>query len=98
VRGADLYHDLDLSPWEAVLGAAIDIPTLDGTVSLKVPPGTMAGRDFRLRGLGLPTASGVRGDLHAMVGIQVPAVASPEQQTLWRSLASSTAFNPRCRP
>jgi len=53
VRGVDLYHDLDLSPWEAVLGATIRIPALDGLVSLRVPPGTTAGRDFRLRGLGL---------------------------------------------
>ncbi len=98
VRGADLYHELDLSPWEAVLGAAIQIPTLDGNVSLKIPPGSMAGRDFRLRGLGLPGLDGVRGDLHAMVSIHVPPITSPEQKTLWRSLAASTAFNPRRRP
>jgi curved DNA-binding protein len=95
VRGADLYYELDLSPWEAVLGAAIQIPALDGLVSLRIPPGTTAGRDFRLRGLGLPTADGIRGDLHAIVSIQVPSHLAPDQKALWEQLAASATFYPR---
>ena len=95
VRGADLYHDLDLSPWEAVLGASVDMPTLDGPVSLKVPPGTCSGRQIRLRGKGLPTHKGPRGDLYAIVAIQVPAQVGPEEQTLWKKLSAQSAFNPR---
>lgn len=95
VRGADLYHDLDVAPWEAVLGAVIDIPTLDGPVSLKIPPGTPGGRDFRLRGMGLPSVHASRGDLHAIVGIQVPTPISAAQKALWETLASSSTFNPR---
>ncbi len=53
VRGADLYYDLDLAPWEAVLGTTVHIPTLDGTVSLKIPAGTVSERQFRLRGKGV---------------------------------------------
>ena len=95
VRGANLYYDLDLSPWEATLGATIRIPTLDGRASLKVPPGTMAEREFRLRGKGLPSADGVRGDLHAVVHIQIPSQLTPEEKVLWEHLAAGSTFNPR---
>jgi len=59
-RGANLYYDLDLAPWEAVLGGTVHIPTLDGSVALKIPAGTVAGRQFRLRGKGLPTGTDTR--------------------------------------
>jgi curved DNA-binding protein len=95
VRGADLYYDLELSPWEAVLGATVHIPTLDGTVSLRIPAGTAAGRQFRLRGKGLPTGDGTRGDLYAIVSIQVPSDLTPEQKVLWEQLATKSTFNPR---
>jgi curved DNA-binding protein len=95
VKGANLYYDLELSPWEAVLGAAIHIPTIEGKVSLKIPPGTTAEREFRLRGKGLPTGNGTRGDLHAIVSIQVPTDLTPEQKLLWEQLATTSTFNPR---
>jgi len=95
VRGADLYSDLELAPWEAVLGATVHISTLDGTVSLRIPAGTAAEQQFRLRGKGLPTGSGTRGDLYAIVSIQVPAHLTPEQKGLWEQLAKKSTFNPR---
>jgi len=95
VRGADLYFDLELAPWEAVLGATVTIQTLDGTVSLKIPPGTAAEQQFRLRGKGLPTGAGTRGDLYASVSIQVPAQLTPAQKVLWEQLAAKSTFNPR---
>jgi curved DNA-binding protein len=95
VRGDNLYFDLELSPWEAVLGATVHIPTLDGTVALKVPPLTSAEREFRLRGKGLPSGNGVRGDLHAIVCIQVPSQLTPEEKALWEQLAAKSTFNPR---
>ncbi len=95
VRGTNLYHDLDLSPWEAALGATIQIPTLDGKASLKVPPGTMADREFRLRGKGLPSTDGTHGDLHAVVHIQIPPQLTPEEKVLWEQLAAGSKFNPR---
>jgi len=94
-RGADLYCDLALAPWEAVLGATVHIPTLDGMVSLRIPPGTAAERQFRLRGKGLPTRGATRGDLYAMVSIQVPSQLTPEQKVLWEQLAAKSPFNPR---
>lgn len=95
VRGANLYHDLELTPWEAVLGATVHIPSLDGMASLKIPPGTKAGQEFRLRGKGLPTSAGTRGDLHASVSIQVPPHLTPEERGLWEQLAAKSSFNPR---
>ena len=95
VRDADLYCELELAPWEAVLGAVIHLPTLDGTVALTIPAGTMAERQFRLRGKGLPIGDGSRGDLHAVVSIQVPLQLTPEQKNLWEQLAAKSSFNPR---
>lgn len=95
VRDADLYYDLVLSPWEAVLGVNVHIPTLEGAVSLKIPVGTKAERQFRLRGKGLPTADGARGNLFAIVSIHVPSHPTAEEKNLWESLAALSTFNPR---
>ncbi len=95
VRGGDLYCDLELAPWEAVLGASVRIQTLDGTVSLKIPAGTAAEQQFRLRGKGLPMGDGTRGDLYALVSIQVPPHLTPEQKILWEQLAEKSTFHPR---
>jgi curved DNA-binding protein len=98
VKGPDLYYDLDLAPWEAVLGVRARIPTLDGTTSLKVPPGTAAGGQLRLRGLGLPGEDGSRGDLYAVVRIQVPSSVTAQERALWEKLAGGSAFKPRKSP
>lgn len=95
VRDADLYYELALAPWEAVLGVRVKIPTLDGATSLRVPPGTAAGRRLRLRGLGLPRGDQGRGDLYATVTIQAPTGVSPEEQALWEKLARVSTFQPR---
>ncbi len=95
VDGVNLSFNLELAPWEAVLGATIPIATLDGTVSLKIPSGTATGREFRLRGKGLPAADGIRGDLHAVVRLQVPAQITPEEKALWEQLAAGSSFHPR---
>jgi curved DNA-binding protein len=98
VQGANIYYDLELSPWEAVLGATVHIPTLDGTVALKVPAGTTAESEFRLRGKGLPSENGAPGDLHAITSIQVPGQLNPEEKVLWEQLATLSTFNPRSTP
>jgi curved DNA-binding protein len=98
VQGTTLFYDLKLSPWEAVLGATIHIPTLDGTVALKVPPGTTAESEFRLRGKGLPTEDGAPGDLHAIANIQVPEKINDAEKAIWEQLATQATFNPRSTP
>lgn len=95
VQDADLYRDLDLAPWEAVLGVQLNIPTLDGPTSLRVPAGTAAGGQLRLRGLGLPKADLTRGDLYATVCIHTPASVPAEERVLWENLARVSTFNPR---
>ena len=54
IQGADLYYDLRLAPWEAVLGATVPVRTLHGPVSIRIPPGTESGTEFRIRSKGLP--------------------------------------------
>jgi curved DNA-binding protein len=95
VRAADLYYDLELAPWEAILGATVHIQTLDGTVSLKIPPGTVAEKQFRLRGKGLPTGNGARGDLYAVASIEVPSHITSQEKALWEGLAAKSTFDPR---
>ncbi|MCX6954162.1 MAG: J domain-containing protein [Verrucomicrobia bacterium] len=95
VQGADLHCDLDLAPWEAVLGVQVKIPALDGPALLRVPPGTAGGSQLRLRGLGLPREDGARGDLYATVQIRTPATVEPDERLLWEQLAAGSKFKPR---
>jgi curved DNA-binding protein len=93
--GHDLYLDLPLAPWEAVLGANVQVPTLAGSVRLKIPPGTRAGQQLRLAGRGLPKPKGGEGDLFTIVQIAVPTAASERERALYKELAEAATFNPR---
>jgi curved DNA-binding protein len=93
--GHDLYLDLPLAPWEAALGATVEVPTLDGAVNLKVPPGTTAGRKLRIGKKGLPKPAGGEGDLYAIVQIVNPTVLSEREKELFTQLAESSHFDPR---
>ena len=93
--GHDLYLDLPLTPWEAALGATVEVPTLSGAVNLKVPPNTTAGRKLRLGKKGLPKPSGGEGDLYAMVQIVNPTVLSERERALFKDLAEASTFDPR---
>jgi len=90
--GLDLYFDLPLAPWEAALGAEVEVPTLDGTVLLTIPAGTRAGRKLRLRGRGL--ADG-HSDIYALVHIDVPATLTEPERALYQELARISPFKPR---
>lgn len=93
--GHDLYLDLPLAPWEAVLGTAVEVPTPGGRVRLKVPPGTQAGQHLRLPRRGLPKPGGGEGDLYAIVQIVVPSATSEPERALYQQLADVSAFDPR---
>jgi curved DNA-binding protein len=95
VDGHDLYLELPLAPWEAALGATVDVPTPGGPVALKIPPGTAAGHKLRLSKRGLPRPSGHPGDLLAIVQIAVPTVLTERDRGLFRQLAEGSTFNPR---
>lgn len=98
VSGHDLYMDLPLAPWEAVLGTSVEVPTPGGPVRLKIPPGTQAGGKLRLPKRGLPKPRGGEGDLFAMVQIVVPAHASEKEKALYGQLAEVSDFDPRKQP
>jgi len=97
VSGHDLYLDLPLAPWEAVLGATVEVPTLGGPVRLKVPPNTRAGQQLRLSRRGLPKPNGKEGDLFAIAQVVIPAATSERERELFRQLAEGSTFNPRGR-
>ena len=98
VRGADLYYDLDLAPWEAVLGTTASVPTLGGRVEVRIPPGTNNGRQLRVRGRGLPKGKGAEpGDLYVVVNVQLPQQLNEEERALWEKLSRVSRFNPKER-
>ncbi len=98
-EGTDLYYDLDLAPWEAVLGAELTVPTLDGPIKLRIPPGSENGQQLRVRGRGLPKGQTTgRGDFHATLNIHLPATLNDEERELWEKLRSISLFNPRTEP
>jgi curved DNA-binding protein len=95
VSGSDLYIDLPLAPWEAVLGTSVDLPTPAGSVTLKVPPGTRAGQQLRLSGRGMTRGAAGAGHLYALVRIEVPSVVDDAHKDLYRQLAETSNFDPR---
>lgn len=93
--GHDLFLDLPLAPWEAALGAAVEVPTLAGAVSLRVPAGTRTGAQLRLSGRGLPKPQGGAGDLYAIAQLAMPSELSERERGLLKELAAGSTFNPR---
>jgi curved DNA-binding protein len=93
--GDDVYTPLPVTPWEAALGASVSLPTLDGSVRLKVPAGSSTGRKIRLKGKGYPKAEGGRGDLYAELRVDVPTELSAEERELLERWATLSKFNPR---
>ncbi len=90
--GADLHCEVPVGVGQASLGAEIEIPTLDGRATLKVPRGTQPGTVLRLKGQGLSRLQGRgRGDLHAHVTVQVPTKLSRRQEELLQELAKLEA-------
>ncbi|MPZ58780.1 MAG: DnaJ domain-containing protein [Rhizobiales bacterium] len=92
--GNDLRLDLPITLDEAVLGAKVRVPTLDGAVDLAIPPGTSSGRVFRLRGKGFP-AKGSTGDLFATIRIVLPEESDAELTELMRKWRDSKPYDPR---
>jgi curved DNA-binding protein len=88
VEGADLYREISLPAWKCVLGGDAEVPTLEGRAKLRVPPGSQAGRKFRLGGHGLPAAGNTRGDLYAVVTVDLPTTLTAGQRALWEQLAA----------
>jgi DnaJ-class molecular chaperone len=94
--GDDIHVTVPVSVTEAALGAAVDVPTVDGMTRVKVPPGSSSGRRLRLRGKGVPARDGAaRGDQYVTLRIVVPPEPTEEAQELLRRLQQAQPFDPR---
>jgi len=93
-EGDDLRIELPVALYEAVLGAKVRVPTLDGAVELAIPAGTNSGRVFRLRGKGFPRKGGA-GDLLATVRIVLPEKTDSEFAELMRRWRDNNPYDPR---
>lgn len=93
----DLRTTIDVSPWEAALGAKVPLKMLDGkTASLTIPPGTRSGLQLKLKGRGIPARGKAKaGDLLVEVRIIVPDQLSDSERGLFEQLAETSEFNPR---
>lgn len=94
-KGDDLYRDVSVPFATASLGGEIQVPTLKGKVTMKIPPGTQGGQTFRLGGLGMPRLNKqTPGDLYARLRITVPKTLTPKQRELMEALAATFASEP----
>lgn len=94
-EGADLILELPLSLEEAVLGAKVDVPTMDGTVTLTIPAGSSSGKRLRLRGKGLAKPEGGVGDLYVEAKVMVPTNVDAKSQELLKQFAAKNPQQPR---
>jgi curved DNA-binding protein len=98
LEGRDITAILEVAPWEAALGAEVELKTPGGVVKVRVPPATSSGQKLRLRGQGLPLKpgkDGEPGDLYVKLKIVMPRTVSDKEKELWKQLAESSTFDPR---
>lgn len=96
VQGKHVHTDLPLAPWEAALGAKVEVPTPGGPAAVTIPPGTQSGRKLRLRGKGLPGRGGqTAGDVIAETVIRVPERLSDAERKLYEQLRDASRTSPR---
>jgi curved DNA-binding protein len=95
VKGDDTEVDVAITPWEAALGATVQVPTLDGTSDIRVPAGVGSGQRMRLRGQGLNIRGTGRGDHYARLKIVLPKELTDAEKKLFEELARVSHFRPR---
>ncbi len=93
VEGRDVYATVPVTPWEAALGAAIEVPTPSGKVQVKVPAGSQTGRKLRLKGRGIP--GDPPGDLYIVLEVVLPPADTEQARQLYETMARELAFDPR---
>ena len=95
-NGRDLSVEVPVSVSEAILGARVEVPTLNGSKSLPIPPGTSTGRRLRLKGQGVPASKTVPdGDLYLVIKVVVPAQVDDESRALIEQFAARNPSEPR---
>jgi curved DNA-binding protein len=95
VQGTDIYCQIPVTPSEAAIGGAVEVPTIDGLVKMTVPQGVRAGQRLRLAHKGYPNSRGSRGDQLVEIRIAAPQDLSPEELDLYKQLRKIETFNPR---
>jgi len=95
VSGDDITAEVPISPWEAVLGATIEVPTIDGKAEVKIPAGAQGGQRLRLKGQGLNKRAGGRGDQYVKLKVVVPTDTTDNEKRLFEELSASSQFKPR---
>ena len=93
--GTDIHCQLPITPSEAVLGGAVEVPTLNGRVKMNLPPRVTSGQRLRLARLGYPNGNGRRGDMVIEIQIVVPSNPSSQERELYEQLQDSETFTPR---
>jgi curved DNA-binding protein len=94
VEQRDVFLDLPLAPWEAVLGATLGVPTPDATVNLKIPPNSKSGSKLRLKGRGIP--GNTPGDFYVVLKVTVPLAENDADKAFFTAMAEQfKTFNPR---
>ncbi len=96
VDDRDVYVDLSLAPWEAALGAKVDMPTPEGPIQLTIPAGSSSGRQMRLKGRGIPGQP--PGDLFVVLNVALPPANAEAEREAYRALGRAFSnFHPRGR-
>ncbi|RDH84076.1 MAG: cytochrome C biogenesis protein [endosymbiont of Galathealinum brachiosum] len=93
VEGKDIYLDLPVAPWEAVLGTTVKTPTPDGKVNLKIPAGAVSGHKMRLKGRGIPAK--IPGDLYVIINLVLPPADNQKAEDFYRKMEKELNFEPR---
>lgn len=95
-RESDIFYELSIAPWEAVLGGDVVVPTLDSTVKVRIPAGAENGLNMRFSSRGLPKGkSGERGDFFVILVLQQPTALNEEERKAWEKLRDISTFQPR---
>jgi curved DNA-binding protein len=95
VEGRDLYLELPVAPWEAALGAKVNVPTPQGKVGLTIPAGSRGGGKLRLKGKGIPGQP--PGDLYVELQIALPPASDAQSKEFYEQMKQRMDFNPRAR-
>jgi DnaJ-class molecular chaperone len=96
-KGDDLYVELPVTFAEAALGSEVQVPTMSGRVTMKIPPGIQSGQQLRLTGQGMPRRGGGAGNLFARIKVTVPKNLTEQERELVEQLGSLRQENPRER-
>lgn len=93
LEGKDVYLDYPIAPWESALGGSVTVPTLNGSIKLKIPEGAKAGSKMRLKGRGMPGS--IPGDQYVVLKVVAPVAKTDEQRALYQQMQEMFAWDPR---